>query len=326
MSLPSRAAAAALLALAAVGLGAAEIVAERPDEAVSFPETWAYVSPGDEAKLTGSLPVTDIAYFGAGVSGLGALSGVPDYKRIAAVRARKHLVVAELGNAALAHFCLDPQYRLRDALVEAVASAAQPYDGVQIDFEAVLSADADLFVEFLGALKTSLKGRTLSVAVPARWRKTGDAYDYGRIASVADRVVVMAYDEHWSGGVPGPVASAEWTAKVAAYALQNVGAGKLVMGLPFYGRAWPDKQLARAYQHSGIMRILNEQSGSLARGDGDVPYFEYRETVTVRVYFEDAASLLAKLRAYREASVRAVAFWRLGQEDPAVWSVLRVGE
>ena len=53
MSFPSRAAAAALLAILAVGLGAAEIVVERPDQAVSFPETWAYVSPGDEAKLTG---------------------------------------------------------------------------------------------------------------------------------------------------------------------------------------------------------------------------------------------------------------------------------
>ena len=323
----NRAAAAALLALLVGGYGAAaDIVVERPEEAISFPETWAYVSPGDESRLTGSLPVTDIAFFSAGLNNLGALSGVPDFKKISAAKARKHLVVAETGNAALIHFCLDPRYGLRDALAEAIASAAQPYDGVQIDFEAVMSSDADRFVEFLSILKAGLGGKTLSVAVPARWRKTGDAYDYARIAPAVDRVIVMAYDEHWSGSVPGPVASAQWTAKVAAYALQNVGASKLVMGLPFYGRAWPDKQLSRAYHHSGIMRILNEQAGSVARGDGAVPYFEYRETVVVRVYFEDAASVFAKLRSYRDASVRAVAFWRFGQEDPAVWSILRVGE
>jgi spore germination protein YaaH len=321
-----RAAWTALAAALAVSAAFSESVVERPEETVSFPETWAYLGVGDEAKLNGSFPVTDIAYFSASISNVGSLSGVPDFEKIAAAGVRKHLVVAELGNAALTHFCLDPQYPLRDALVSAISEAAAPYDGVQVDFEAVMSRDGALYVDFLERLKAALGNKTLSVAVPARRRATGDAYDYGRIGAVADRVVVMAYDEHWSGGAPGPVASAPWTAKVADYALQNIGSEKLVMGLPFYGRAWPDKQLSRAYNHSGIMRILNEQSGSLARQEGDVPNFEYQETVTVRVFFEDVRSLLSKLRAYREASVRAVAFWRFGQEDPSVWSILRVGE
>jgi len=284
------------------------------------------VSAGEESFLNAKLPVTDAAHFCASINSSGELVGLPDPKKLDGFKGRKHLVVAELGNFALAHFILLPEFRVRDALIDSIVQASRPYDGVQIDFEAVLTKDRDAFIEFLRVLKSRIGGKTLSVAVPARFKGVDDAYDYERIGAAADRVVVMAYDEHWSTSKPGPIASTQWCRNVAAYATAKMRADKLVMGLPFYGRAWADRQLSRAYRHEGVARLIIEKAGGRTSRENDIPFLEYEETVSVKVYYEDAASIRSKLRAYADAGVSAVSFWRLGQEDPAVWGEIALSK
>ncbi len=70
----------------------------------------------------------------------------------------------------------------------------------------------------------------------------------------------MAYDEHWSGSTPGPVASLAWCAKVADYATSAIDSDKIVMGLPLYGRAWQDKKLARALRYEAVQDLAAEKS------------------------------------------------------------------
>jgi spore germination protein YaaH len=277
---------------------------------------------GEEASLMDSCPVTDIAYFGAGISDFGKLVGVPPRARLKNFKGKVHLVVAETGNAALTHFCLDPGYPLREALVADIAAAAQDFDGVQIDFEAVNTKDYEAFYGFLGTLKAALGTKTLSVALPARTSEKTDRFGYERIGKLADRVVIMAYDEHWSSSAPGPVASIAWCRQAAGYALSKIPAGKLVMGCPFYGRAWTDKSLSRAYKYSGIARLFEDKGIAAVQRKGDIPVAEYEESVKVFVYFDDAASILARLSMYSLLEVRNIAFWRLGQEDPGIWARL----
>lgn len=295
------------------------LFAREPDPQVGFREVWAYLMKGEEPFLTPALPVTDLCYFSAEINAYGELTGVPDIKKIASYRGRKHLVVAEGVSHSLTHFCLDPAYPVRDALVQAIIAAALPYDGVQIDFEAIPARDRDYFVQFLALLKNGLGGKPLSVALPARLSESGDMLGYARIADIVDRIIIMAYDEHWSTSIAGPVASMEWSGRVAAYASSRIPVPKLVMGLPFYGRAWGDVKTDRAYKFSAISSLLVDKDVQSFAREGNVPSFRYRELVTVDVYYDDAESLLHRLRLYRDAGARAVAFWRLGQEDTAVW-------
>jgi spore germination protein len=291
---------------------------------LEFSEVWAYLMDGEEKAFSASRPITDVGYFGAGISSYGKLVGVPARSRLKGYGGRVHLVVAEIGNYALTHFSLDPEYPLRDALIGDIAAASESFDGVQIDFEALLSKDYDNFRAFLALLKGRLGSKVLSVALPARLSDKGDLFDYAKIGELADRVVIMAYDEHWSGSEPGPVASISWCRKVSAYALSKIPAGKLVMGAPFYGRAWADKNLSRAYKYSGFAGLVEEkQLGAVQRREG-IPFVEYVETVSVKAYFEDAASAYLRLSMYKAASIDKVAFWRLGQEDPTVWEAIAV--
>lgn len=288
----------------------------------AFGEVWVYLMRGEESFLSANPPASDLCYFSAEINAYGELVGVPDIKGVGAYSGRKHLVVAEIGSYSLTHFCLDPAYPIRDALVASIVKASSPYDGVQIDFEAIPLRDRENFVEFLRVLKKALGKKVLSVALPARLSESGDVLGYARIAAVVDRIIVMAYDEHWSTSGPGPVASMDWCKRVAAFASSTIEAGKLVMGLPFYGRAWTDKKPSKAYKYSGIASLAEEKDVGVLFRENEIPWFRYEETVSVVVYYDDAESTAYRLKLYRDAGIGAVAFWRLGQEDPALWPML----
>lgn len=290
---------------------------------VAFTEVWGYLMAGEEQALDASMPITDIGYFGAGLNNFGQLTGVPDRSKLNGWNGRVHLVIAEVSNPALSHFCLNPDYGIRPALIQSIADAAKDFDGVQIDFETVASSDRDHYLSFLKEIKASIGNKTLSVALPARTRKIKeDAYDYKKISRIADRIIVMAYDEHWSGSIPGPIASLDWCSRVAAWARSKIGSEKLVMGLPFYGRAWGDVNPSKAYRFSTLATLMNDKSITAVNRSGDIPWFEYEQTVRVKVYYEDSRSIFARSLLYRDAKVQKIAFWRLGLEDPGVWESL----
>jgi spore germination protein YaaH len=289
----------------------------------SFGEIWGYLISGREEALDPGYPLTDIGYFGAEVDSYGRLAGVPDPRKIAFFSGRTHLVAA-CNSQGLTHFVIEEGSRARERLIADLLEAAKPFDGLQIDFELVPPRDGEAFLSFLGELRAGLGEKVLTAALPARTGQLEkDVYDYRKILPLVDRILVMAYDEHWSAGEPGPIASLNWCRSVAAYALETAGPDKLVMGLPFYGRTWGSMNPNRAFFHSGIERIKRENKVDAVNRQDGVPTFTYQVPVTVTVFYEDEYSLSTRLSIYRNMGVRAVGFWALGQETPLIWKLLR---
>jgi hypothetical protein len=289
-----------------------------------FDEIWAYLVQGREAALRAGLPVSDLGYFGAEVNSYGKLVSVPNPRDIPPFDGRVHLVV-KCDGYSLTHFVLKPGSPERRELVADLLEAAKNFDGLQIDFEYIPVRDRESFFSFLGELRAGLGDKFFSAALKARTMAlNNDVHDYARIAPLVDRILVMAYDEHWSGSPPGPIAGMDWCRDAASYALSVIGGEKLIMGLPFYGRAWIEPSPARAYTYPQIETLLEENGVREIQREGEIPSFTYEIPVRVTGYYEDSASLAARLRMYRDMAIRAVGFWRLGQEDPGVWNALEL--
>jgi hypothetical protein len=308
------------------GRGEAPFLPADPLSAPVFDEVWAYLVQGREEALRAGLPISDLGYFGAELDSYGKLASVPRREDVPPFGGRVHLVV-KCDSYSLTHFVLKPGSPERRGLIADLLAAARNFDGLQIDFENIPSRDREQFFSFLGELRASLGDKFFSAALRARTRTLdNDVHDYRRISPLVDRILVMAYDEHWGGSGPGPVAGMEWCRNVAAYALSVIGRGKLIMGLPFYGRAWIEPSPARAYTYPQIETLLSENGVREIRREEGIPSFEYETPVVVKGWYEDEISLAARLQMYRDMDVRAVGFWRLGQESPAVWNTLRLGE
>ena len=291
----------------------------------SFDEIWAYLLSGEEQTLKAWYPLSDIGYFGAEVNTYGQLVTVPNRRRISGFSGRVHLVVC-CNSAALTHFVLEPGSAVRKRLVADLLKAVRPFDGLQIDFESVPARDGAAFRSFLAELREGLEdSKMFTIALRARTRAlSNDVYDYRLIAPLVDRILIMAYDEHWSAGAPGPVASMAWCRSVAAYGLSTIPPEKLIMGVPFYGRTWGSENTFRAFFHSGIERIKRENQVTEVRRESGIPTFTYEIPLTVTVYYEDEYSLSRRIEMYRTMGVKSIGFWCLGQETPAIWNLLNL--
>lgn len=294
----------------------------RPIEgnAVFLEESFAYVLKGHEKTLLDGAAVSDVGYFAAEVNSYGELVGVPLRTKLSP-SFRVHLVVV-CNSLSLSHMILNPSFKKRERLIEDLLYSVEKFDGLQIDFELIPKRERANFHEFLRILsaKVKKKGKIFSVCVPARiQQRKGDIFDYEKIASLCDKVVVMAYDEHWAGSPPGAVSSLNWGRNVARYAIETIGSTKLLMGLPFYGRSWASEKTATAWYYSGAMRLMRENNVEEFCYKGGIPYAKLCMNVDVELYFDDAYSLVRRLKEYESLGVKRAAFWCMGQEDKEVW-------
>lgn len=207
--------------------------------------------------------------------------------------------------------------------------------GVQIDFENIPDGDRDAYTAFLRRLKDVLAARnmTLSIAAAAKTRDTrtgwGGATDYAAIGQIVDQFYIMAYDEHWRGGEPGPVASLGWVEQVIRYATGVMPAQKIVLGVPFYGYEWAAEgaggsQTNKAFGSAAMARRM-QQFG--ARVVWDPVAGENKATFRTDdgeriAWYPDQRSLDAKLRLAYQYNLKGIAIWRVGLEPIDWWHQL----
>jgi len=297
-------------------------------QSIAFPEKWVYLMKGEERFFPTHAAITDVACFSTKIDSDGHLKGghlQPPKLKTTHNNIRYHLVVTIPWSVDLAHIYLNPKLPFRDQIIKDIIKRSKPFDGVQIDFESIKDCDGTDYINFLAAVKKALpKSKIFSVAVMARWashkkKHPNDAFDYPFISLFADRIIVMAYDEHYSGSSPGPIASLAWCKKIYAYATKTIPAEKLIMGIPFYGRAWQTPSFARSYKNSQIQEEIQQRQLTALTNSATGGHYQFKESVTVSVYYETLSSLKEKLKLYSQQKIRGIACWRVGQEPKGFW-------
>ncbi len=200
--------------------------------------------------------------------------------------------------------------------------------GINLDFENVPAKDREALTSFVARLAERLRADnfTVTMAVPA---KTTDnptsnfsgAFDYRALSQHADQLILMAYDQHWRNGSPGPVASVEWVEQVIQYAVSQAPANKIVLGIPNYGYDWPQSGPATSMTYPQTMELAAKQGVSVRwHSTHKVPFFHHGNDR--QVWFENRYSIKYKLDLVNKYDLGGVALWRLGQEDPGIWRVI----
>ena len=200
--------------------------------------------------------------------------------------------------------------------------AAGRYDGLVVDFEELEPSDLAAQLRVIAAIRDSARGRgvrSLAVAIPA-----GNAASYParRLLEVADFVLVMLYDQHWLGSQPGPISEPGWVSRsLAARVAEAGGPDRVVAGLPLYGYRWVRGAPTEIVSFEDAKRIAAESGAPLTR---DARSFTLRahRSPDWDMWVTDAELLRRLVSEAQRIGVRRFAFWRLGQEDPAMWEAL----
>jgi spore germination protein YaaH len=209
-----------------------------------------------------------------------------------------------------------PERRAAVAAAVAAEVRSRGWDGATVDLEALDVRDRAGLVAFVGAVRAALPGDlTVDVDVPAATdpRDPGLApFDLPALAAAADRVVVMAYDQHYIGGRPGPVAGLGWFRRSVRTALSGVPAARLRVGVAGYGYRW-----RRDGRTSAVtVRAARRLAGRRARWDATQAEWTARLADGSVLWWSDARSVRARTAVARDAGAAGIALWRLGAADP----------
>jgi cellulose synthase/poly-beta-1,6-N-acetylglucosamine synthase-like glycosyltransferase/spore germination protein YaaH/peptidoglycan/xylan/chitin deacetylase (PgdA/CDA1 family) len=232
--------------------------------------------------------------------------------------ARAHLLLASPDRqASLAH-------GLRDWLVR------EGFEGLNVDLENLDDKDYKKYPEFLRLLADTLHAAGLSISTDLEASHHGEFFR--EMAAICDFTVLMAYDEHYEGGEPGPIASIPWFNRVLDQALRDIPQEKLVVGIGNYSYDWldgTDSTESISYQTALMLAEDNypdEPPAKVVDFDPDAlnSTFEYTDENDRRheVWMLDAVSAYNQCLLARGKAVRGSALWALGSEDPSIWTFM----
>ena len=191
--------------------------------------------------------------------------------------------------------------------------------GVFFDFEELPPDAHRAYRAFLRQAQARLPGITVAIAAPV----ADPNWDLKAYAAIVDKIFLMAYDEHSEPGEPGPIASQPWFADSVARAVRGLPPDKLVVTLGSYAYDWETG--GDTIPHSV------EDAWLTARESGVTPQFDRASANSSLAYVEggvrhdiwvlDAASMYGELATLSSLKLNSVALWRLGTEDPSVWTM-----
>lgn len=265
--------------------------------------------------------------------------GARDRSLIKAARAADVLVLPTIHNVfdpyAIISLLNNPDLRRRHIAAIIAEVRAYDYDGVDIDYEILPASSRNAYSEFIRELASALhtEGKLLTAAVHAKTEDQGGLgsfQDWALLGELCDRVRIMTYDYHWHGSGPGPIAPGGWVTAVVNYGRTVIPAQKLQVGIPFYGYDWGPIAPATPRTWTEIQALVEQHQPEVnfAASDKSGPieesWFSYYDQGSLRtVWFADHRSLTAKLALLEEQDLAGIAIWRLGNEDPQSWQIIR---
>ena len=301
----------------------------------------------DQSLLDAELPyMSCLTPFTYGITAAGALLPLEDGRLLTAA--------AELGSLPLMHLSsmteegyfsnqrsslLLRDQQIQRAFLSSVLETLRRkgYRGVDADFEFLFPEEREAYVSFIAALRRELAPMGYPVLVALAPKTYAgqpgilyEGHDYAGLGAAADFVLLMTYEWGYAAGEPMAVAPLPQVRQVLDYAVTEIPAGKILLGIPNYGYDWP---LPFRQGETRGRSLSNQEAVALAVRYGaeiqydeaaQAPFFFYTagDGGLHVVWFEDGRSAEAKLRLVSEYGFHGAGYWNLMRPFAQGWTVL----
>lgn len=307
--------------------------------------------------------ITTLTYFGLTVNSDGSLQKLAnpgeeepgwttlkgDTFAVQSNNAKKHrlkqsLLVISGNDGDIGEMIADPETSAKKLVSDAAPIMKERgFTDLNLDIETFMEASESArnnFTVFTKTIKEELdvqKLGTLTIdLIPIALMKP-KLYDMRALGEIADRVVLMTYDYHYSGsytsGAVAPLGGAgdslEFDVETALKeAVKVIPKEKILMGIPLYGYMWEtidaateSATIAGGSETASVRRVAEKLKDckDCTSGYDDVaksPYVIYPEdAVYKQTYFENETSMKEKIALAQKYHLGGIALWALGYED-----------
>lgn len=236
-------------------------------------------------------------------------------------------------------------------LVDSVSPIMEKYGftGLNLDIEQVSDASPEArlkYVRFVKSVSEQVNSKiikTLSVDVTASsFVKETNLVDPGAVEQYVDKIIIMAYDYHYTGSyVTGPVAPLSGAGSFSEFdtesaieaALKTVPSNKIILGVPLYGYSWetigtiPRSAVIPASGLSMSSKKVEDFLSTCASCSATFDevdkenYLIYQDEETktyYQIFYPDKKSTEYKVKLAKSNSLSGIALWALGYEDSTI--------
>jgi cellulose synthase/poly-beta-1,6-N-acetylglucosamine synthase-like glycosyltransferase/spore germination protein YaaH/peptidoglycan/xylan/chitin deacetylase (PgdA/CDA1 family) len=213
------------------------------------------------------------------------------------------------------------QNRFIDNLIKSLKKYG--FHGVNIDFEEIREKSDAPLAAFQKNLYEKLHAQNLIVTQDIS--PENDDYNLPVLERYNDYVFVMAYDQHSEVSNAGDVSHQQWVEEQLDKICEKISSEKVILALACYGYDWPDKDVGKNVTYQQAIANANRYGGKI-KYDPVSANLNYKYTdesgLHHQVFFTDAATNFNLIRKADDWDVAGVAIWRMGAEDPRLWTFI----
>jgi cellulose synthase/poly-beta-1,6-N-acetylglucosamine synthase-like glycosyltransferase/spore germination protein YaaH/peptidoglycan/xylan/chitin deacetylase (PgdA/CDA1 family) len=203
----------------------------------------------------------------------------------------------------------------------AVQLAKYHFQGVNFELENIKDRSDKDFVAFEKECYATLHAQHYLVTcnvVP-----DDEQYDVTKLQYYNDFLFVMAIDEHSEDSNPGDLSNQRWVEEILDRICTKIPSEKVILTIQGGGYDWPESSTGKAASYQQAISYARENQSKItydpASANLHYTYYDL-DSLEHTVYFTDAATNFNVIRMADDWATGGVALWRLGTEDPRLWS------
>jgi cellulose synthase/poly-beta-1,6-N-acetylglucosamine synthase-like glycosyltransferase/peptidoglycan/xylan/chitin deacetylase (PgdA/CDA1 family)/spore germination protein YaaH len=213
--------------------------------------------------------------------------------------------------------------KLRTQFINNIAQQLTRYkfQGINLDFDEIKDINSKNYITFENALYTIL--HPLGFLVTQNVIPDDDKYKLERLQHVNDFLFVMAIDEHNDGSNAGDLSNQHWVEEILDNVCSRIPSEKVILTIAGGAYDWPESSVGKPIGYQQAISTAQENKSKIIfdpkSANLHYTYFDL-DSLEHTVYFTDAVTNFNIIRMADDWATGGVALWRLGAEDPRLWT------
>jgi len=213
--------------------------------------------------------------------------------------------------------------KLRTQFINNIASQLTRYKfkGINLDFDNIKDINSKNYIAFENDLYAIL--HPLGFLVTQNVIPDDDKYNLERLQHVNDFLFVMAIDQHNDGSNAGDLSNQHWVEEILDNVCSRIPSDKVILTIAAGAYDWPENSVGKPIGYPQAISTAQENESKITfdpiSANLHYTYFD-DDSLQHTVYFTDAATNFNIIRMADDWATGGVALWRLGAEDPRLWT------
>ncbi|MDB4901665.1 MAG: icaA 2 [Mucilaginibacter sp.] len=195
------------------------------------------------------------------------------------------------------------------------------FQGVNLDFDDIKDINSKNYIAFENDLYAIL--HPLGFLVTQNVSPDDEKYKLERLQHINDYLFVMAIDQHNEQSNAGDLSNQRWVEEILDNVCSRIPSEKVILTVAGGAYDWPESSLGKSIGYpQAISTAQTNQSKIVFDPNSANLHYTYidKDSLEHTVYFTDAATNFNIIRMADDWATGGVALWRLGAEDPRLWT------